>query len=101
MNLWECFWILCGCEIVKKIIWYCVVCWWFDVVLCKFLLFVDFLINWVLDDLFFINVGIDFVGLFYVKENVNNVECVKVYVCLFICVLICVVYLELICGFGV
>lgn len=52
------------------------------------------------EDLFFMYVGLDFVGLLnIVNEYVNGLS--KVYVCLFICVFIRVIYLELCRSFDV
>ena len=100
-NLRERFWILRGRETVKKIIRHCVVCQRFDAAPCKPPPFADLPTNRVSDDPPFTNVGIDFAGPFYVKENVNNAECVKVYVCLFRCASTRAVHLELTRGLGV
>lgn len=100
-NLRERFWILHGHETVKKIIRHCVVCRRFDAAPCKPPPFADLPTNRVSDDPPFTNVGIDFAGPFYVKENVNKAECVKVYVCLFTCASTRAVHLELTRGLGV
>lgn len=100
-NLRERFWILRGRETVKKVIRHCVVCRRFDAAPCKPPPFADLPTNRVSDDPPFTNVGIDFAGPFYVKENVNNAECVKVYVCLFTCASTRAVHLELTRGLGV
>lgn len=72
MILWECYWILCGCEVVKKFIWSCVICCKYNGMLYGFLFFFDLLGNWVFEDLLFLYIGFDFVGLLYVE--IKNLE---------------------------
>ncbi|KAL9977059.1 hypothetical protein ACROYT_G014423 [Oculina patagonica] len=100
-TLRERFWILRGRETVKKIIRHCVVCRRFNAAPCKPPPFADLPNTRVSDDPPFTNVGLDFAGPFYVKENANNAECIKVYVCLFTCASTRAVHLELTRGLGV
>ena len=103
-TLRERFWVLRGCQAVKKIIRKCVICRKYKGTPYSALPTTHLLDNRVSDDPLFTHVGLDFAGPLFIEIKNSEVaenSSQKVYVCLFACTSTRAVHLELAQGLSI